>query len=383
MTELADRIATRLIVEKGYAILADRDDYPVLPEESELKARLDQEQDETTARRISTEWVEADRRLLKQQPLIGGALEAFPQLIDKEVYQSDIFVVSRTLRSMTRNCTRVLIKRSVSPVRIALIVEGDVPAELVPASFGASSRDIQRELNYVPDPYEDELLQDDLDYCSPLELEVIVLDNSQRSAKIRQRLHRLADDARKTRAVQVVGLHSIARYGKTWTTSPLKSWRQAWFVRHALRRPASNLDNVIKDASVNHKPWLRSGLVVLLTLVAGLSGRFLLPATDLWVELVRDVLVPGSVISLACWLQRVRVQHFTYVTWAPPLYSVLMFLSIIAVFLANSVTPTIEFTLTLLISTGFNYLLIHLLVTVTTFSLGTDKPLQFHPMQPY
>lgn len=126
MGELANRIATRLLIEQSYAPLTDRDDYPVLPEEKQFVALYEKTTDETR-QQVLDEWLATEREFLKEQPLVGGPLDGLHDLIDRDVFQDDVLQTSRTLRSLTRDSARVMVQPRLSPKRVAVILEGDIP----------------------------------------------------------------------------------------------------------------------------------------------------------------------------------------------------------------------------------------------------------------
>lgn len=325
MGELANRIATRLLIEQSYAPLTDRDDYPVLPEEKQFVALYEKTTDETR-QQVLDEWLATEREFLKEQPLVGGPLDGLHDLIDRDVFQDDVLQTSRTLRSLTRDSARVMVQPRLSPKRVAVILEGDIPPALVPANLAAASRQIQEELDFDPWDYDP---IDDAVYRRPMLYELIVVDASNKADLYKRRLEQLARRSRKTSGVTIRGYYLNSETGQSWSTPRFADWRQRRFLRHALRNPPESGKALIRSLSNQGKPWLALAAVPAIALVTIFLLKALLPPLEVSATMARDIGAPIVVLFLACLLRQRRLHTDTLIELFPTIYS-LLFLVVMA-----------------------------------------------------
>lgn len=326
MGELANHLATRLLIEQSYEPLTDRDNYPVLPEEKQFVALYEKQTTDDARQGVLDEWLAAEREFLKKQPVVGGSLEGLHDLIDRDAFQDDVLLTSRTLRSLTRDCSRVMVQPRLSPMRVAVIVEGEIPPALDPANLAAASRQIQEELDF--DPWDDGPI-DEAVYRRPMLYELIVVDASNKAEGHKRRLTQLARRSRKTPGVTIRGYYLNSETGQGWSTARFADWRQRAFLSHALRNPPESGEALIRSISDQGKPWMALAAVPAIALATIFLIKALLPSLDSWAMLPRDIGVPVVVLMLACLLRRRRLHTNTLIELFPAIYS-LLFLVVMA-----------------------------------------------------
>lgn len=324
MTISTDQLCQRLITEEGWLLLTDCDHEPPFPEEEAYWDRFDATSDPIEQDQLLMELLNETAKHLNTLPLIGGPLPDMSRLTEIEGKTHAVVMTSPALRQLKPYCYRLLVKHRPFTIRVALVIEDNVPASLTRDMLSRIGAQAREEL--MAEPEADEPVEENRRSAKarkkrakalkrfPMLFELIVMGQHIQTDTRRKALNKLRQGRVLQPCVAIQGYLLDCATGSVWSTNSLSGWRRRDYFRHALRHHTESVQE-IREAILNSRPGIL--LVVVSVAIAVLSNFGIKALVQDLGELTpvlwfaADILVPTAVVLTACCSMRLNTHVVT------------------------------------------------------------------------
>lgn len=350
MTDSVNQLSQRLLTEQGWLVLTDCDHEPPFPEEDDYWDRFEASSDPVEQDRIFSELLDEKAKHLNSLPLIGGPLPEITALTEIEGTTHAVVITSPTLRQLKPYCSRLLVKQRPFAIRIALVIEDHVPADLTRDMLSRIGVQAREELLTVPE--EDEPADESRSSAKarkkraqalkrlPVFFELIVMGQRVQTDSRRKALGKLHQGRMRKPFVAIHGYLLDSAAGSVWSTNGLTGWRRRGYFRYALKHSTDSVSDIQK-AIFNSRPGILMIVAsVAIALLTNFGFKVLVQGQGeltpmLW--FFGDLFIPTIVVITACCMMRLNLHMgtqtkrfligyfsvfsglFLYLAWVPSL----------------------------------------------------------------
>lgn len=307
MTSYADRIAQRLLLEKGYAVLVDRETFPALPEDDAFRARLAAADSDEERTQVEREFIADEIAHYREQPLVGGPIGGISELLEADCVSEQVLLASQQLRSLADSAARVLVRLWGSRTcRIVLVFNNSLPANVTRETLTTLAPIIQHELNIDPwDETPEEQAEDFRQQVTAVNYDIIVVDQRGDADQLQPQLAKLDQRSRKDCNVSIRPFLFRANTGSWWTSRPLANAHYKRFYRHACKYEVPPPSELIQRVKRKRPPLATLAGYPILMLLMVFASRLVLPESI--PTLAINIAIPALLLYLLAHGERVRL----------------------------------------------------------------------------
>ncbi|MFL1407235.1 hypothetical protein ACJO2E_17980 [Marinobacter sp. M1N3S26] len=324
MTLSVDQLCQRLVTEQGWLLLTDCDREPPFPEEDNYWDCFDATSDPVEQDRLFLELLDEKAKHLNALPLIGGPFPDMSSLTEIEGMTHAVVITSPALRRLKPYCSRMLVKQRPFAIKVALVIEDHVPADLnreMLSKIGAQARE-----ELLAEPEAEEPVEESRHSAKarkkrakalkrlPVFFELIVVGQRIQTDHRRKALRGLRQGRLRIPFVAIHGYLLDSTTGSVWSTNGLSGWRRRDYFRYALRHHTDSVPE-IQEAILNSRP---GALLIIASVAIAVLTNFGFKAlvqdlgeltTVLW--FAADILVPTAAVLTACCSMRLNTHVVT------------------------------------------------------------------------